>query len=61
MTLTGSVPSEKDKQMLEVRVAEMRGVKKVNNELTVTPDADPANRELSRGHNLEESTSDLQD
>jgi hypothetical protein len=35
VTLKGTVPSEKDKQMIEIHAAEMSGVKRVNNELTV--------------------------
>ena len=61
VTLTGTVPSEKDKQMIEMRAAEMPGVRVVKNELTVTPEADAGIRNLERGRNLEDRTSDLQD
>lgn len=61
VTLTGTVPSEKDKQMIEMRAAEMPGVGVVKNEITVTPEADAGIRNLERGGNLEDRTSDLQD
>lgn len=61
VTLTGTVPSEKDKQMIEMRAAEMPGVRMVKNELTVTPEADAGLRNLERGRNLEDRTSNLQD
>ena len=48
VTLKGTVPSEKDKQIIEIRAAEMPGVNRVNNELTVTPEADAATRDLIR-------------
>jgi hypothetical protein len=60
VTLTGSVPSEADKDMIEIRVAEISGVKSVKNNLSVNPESDPANRNLSRGHDLEDATSSLQ-
>jgi hypothetical protein len=61
VTLTGTVPSERDKQMIEVAAAEMQGVKRVNNQLSVTPQADGATRDLRLGHDLEDQTSELQD
>jgi osmotically-inducible protein OsmY len=59
ITLKGTVPSEKDKRMVEIRAAEMPGVTRVKNELRVTPEADAATRDLLRGHNLEDRTSGL--
>jgi osmotically-inducible protein OsmY len=44
VTLRGSVPSEKDRRMVEVRAAEISGVKHVVNELVVNPAASPAKR-----------------
>jgi hypothetical protein len=61
VTLTGSVPTERDSQMIEIRTAAMPGVKSVKNELSVAPEADPGLRNLGRGHDLEDRTSDLQD
>jgi hypothetical protein len=61
ITLTGTVPSEKHKDLIEIRAREMSGVREVNNELTVTPEADAAHRDLSRGSDLEDVTNELQD
>jgi hypothetical protein len=61
ITLTGTVPSEKHKDLIEIRAREMSGVRNVNNELTVTPEADAAHRDLSRGSDLEDVTNELQD
>lgn len=61
VTLTGTVPSEKDKQMIEIRTREIAGVKRVNNQLTVTPEADAAHRDATRGSDLEDVTNELQD
>jgi osmotically-inducible protein OsmY len=61
VTLKGTVASERDKQILEIQAAEMPGVRNVKNELTVTPEADAATRDLIRGRDLEDRTSDLQD
>jgi hypothetical protein len=47
--------------MIEIHAAEMSGVRRVNNELTVTPEADAVTRDLIRGHDLEDRTSDPQD
>jgi len=46
VTLKGSVPSQQDKDMIEIRVKEMTGVDRVNNQLSVTPHANPAVRNL---------------
>ncbi len=61
ITLTGTVPSEKHKDLIEVRAREISGVRSVNNELMVTPEADAAARDISRGSDLEDVTSELQD
>lgn len=61
VTLKGSVPSESDRKTIEVRAAEIPGVHRVNNQLIVTPAADPANRDLGSGSNLEERRDRLQD
>jgi osmotically-inducible protein OsmY len=39
VTLKGSVPTDKDKQLIEVRTGEIAGVRQVNNHLTVNSDA----------------------
>ena len=61
ITLTGTVPSEHYKDMVEVHAKEVAGVKSVKNELSVAPEADPAEREIIRGSDLEDRTSELQD
>ncbi len=48
VTLSGAVPTERDKRMIEIRVLEMPGVKQVKNQLTVTPDANAVNRNLGQ-------------
>ena len=40
VTLKGSVPSERARQLLEVQAMEIAGVKKVNNQLVVSPESD---------------------
>ncbi len=59
ITLTGTVPSEKHKDLIEIRAREISGVRQVNNQLTVTPEADAAVRDL-RGSDLEDVTDELQ-
>jgi osmotically-inducible protein OsmY len=61
VTLKGSVPSENDREMIEIRASEISGVKKVDNQIVVTPAADPANRDLGQGSDLEDRTDRLQD
>jgi hypothetical protein len=61
VTLKGSVPSERDRKMIEARAAEISGVKRVHNQITVNPSAEPANRNLGIGHDLEDRTSELQE
>ena len=61
VTLTGSVPSQQDKDIVEIRAREIAGVQRVHNELTVNPDANSDRRDLTRGSDLEEVTDDLQD
>jgi len=56
VSLQGSVPTEKDKKLVEIRANEMSGVKRVDNQLTVSPNANPASRDLGSGRNLEDST-----
>jgi osmotically-inducible protein OsmY len=60
VTLKGSVPSEKEKKLVEIRVREIQDVKKVDNQLTVSSDANPASRDLDNGRNLEDRTDSLQ-
>jgi osmotically-inducible protein OsmY len=60
VTLKGSVPNERDRKMVEVHVAEISGVRRVDNQLTVSPSANPANRDLNSGSNLEDQTDELQ-
>ena len=60
ITLTGTVPSEKHKDLIEIQAREISGVRHVNNQLMVTPEADAAVRDL-RGSDLEDVTNELQD
>jgi osmotically-inducible protein OsmY len=60
ITLKGNVPSEKDKQMLEIRAMQFRGVNRVQNDLTVSPEASPASRDTGNGRDLENRTDSLQ-
>ncbi|MGZ8940397.1 MAG: BON domain-containing protein, partial [Limisphaerales bacterium] len=61
VTLTGTVPSQKDKEMIEIRTREIAGVHRVNNQLIVTPEAEAAHRNVTRGSDLEDVTSEIQD
>ncbi|HTG45387.1 MAG TPA: BON domain-containing protein [Verrucomicrobiae bacterium] len=61
VTLKGTVPSQKDKDMIEIRAREVQGVNKVDNQLSISPQADPAARNLGAGHDLEDATDQLQD
>jgi hypothetical protein len=59
VTLKGTVPSQQDKEIVGIRAAEVAGVKRVENQLNVAPKTDPANRDLSTGHNLDEQPNNL--
>jgi hypothetical protein len=61
LTLTGTVPSEQTKDMVEVRAREVDGVKRVQNNLMVAAEAERFERGISRGSDLEDVTRDLQD
>lgn len=61
VTLKGTVPTQKDKDMIEIRAREVSGVQKVDNQLTVTPQADSALRDLKAGHDLEDTADQLKD
>jgi hypothetical protein len=60
ITLKGSVPSEKDKQMLEIRAMQFRGVNRVKNDLTVYKEEIPASSDTCRGRDLDNLTNSLQ-
>jgi len=60
ITLKGTVPSEKDKQLVEIRAMQFRGVKRVQNDLTVSAQATPASRDTGNGRDLENRTDSLQ-
>jgi len=47
VTLTGAVPSERDKALVEARVREIPGVQRVKNMLTVTPESNADHRVLN--------------
>jgi hypothetical protein len=59
--LEGTVPSQQDKDIIEIRTREMSGVERVDNRLTVTPEANSALPDLRGGHDLEDKTDSLQD
>jgi osmotically-inducible protein OsmY len=59
--LKGTAPSQKAKDMLEVRAREISGVHRVDNQLMVTPDANPSVREFNFGRDLEDSTDQIHD
>jgi osmotically-inducible protein OsmY len=59
--LKGTVPTQKAKDMLEVRAREISGVQRVDNQLTVTPEANPSVREFNFGRDLEDSTDQVHD
>lgn len=61
VTLKGSVPTESDRKLAEIRAAETAGVKRVDNQLSIAPAADPVNREIGTGHDLENRIDLLQD
>lgn len=59
--LRGSVPSEQDKKNIGVRAGEVEGVKSVDNQLTVSSNSLPENRDaISGSHDLEERHEQLQ-
>ncbi len=60
VVLKGTVPSQKAKDVLELRAREIAGVRKVDNQLTVTSEANPSIRDLNIGRNLEDSTDQVQ-
>jgi len=57
--LTGSVPSQRDKDMIEVQAREISGVQRVDNQLKVVSAADPSVRDATVGHDLEDRTDNL--
>jgi osmotically-inducible protein OsmY len=61
VVLKGTVPSQKAKDMLEVRAREISGVRKVDNQLMVTPEANPSVRDFNIGRDLEDSTDQIHD
>jgi hypothetical protein len=61
VTLQGKVSSTQNKDLLEIRAREIRGVKRVENELVVTPDEEVAHPSVNRGKDLEDTTDRLQD
>jgi len=61
VVLKGAVPSQKAKDMLEVRAREISGVHRVDNQLMVTPEANPSVRDFNIGRDLEDSTDQIHD
>jgi len=59
ITLKGTVPSQKAKDSLEIRAREIAGVHHVDNQLTVSPQAQSPIRDLNSGRDLEDTTSQL--
>jgi len=60
VTLKGTVSSQKAKDLLEIRAREVSGVKSVDNQLTISREANSSVRNLS-GRNLEDVTDQLLD
>lgn len=58
VTLKGDVASEKNKQTLAKRVSQLDGVKSVNNQLTVNPNAKPARADLVKPDGYAPGTKD---
>jgi len=58
VTLTGTVSSEAYKDLIGIRAREIAGVERVNNQITVTPEADSGG--VIRGSDLEDVTNELQ-
>jgi len=61
VVLKGTVPSQRSKDMLEVRAREISGVRKVDNQLMVTPEANPSVRDSHIGRDLEDSSRQIRD
>jgi hypothetical protein len=55
ITLKGSVPSQQDKDIVGIRAAQVDGVTRVDNQLTVSPRSDSNIRDLGKGHDLEDN------
>lgn len=58
VTLKGDVVSEKSKQTLAKRVSQLDGVKSVNNQLSVNPNAKPARADLLKPDGYSAGTKD---
>jgi len=61
LVLKGTVPSQKAKEMLELRAREISGVRKVENQLSVNSEANPSVRDLNLGRDLEDSADQIHD
>ena len=59
IVLKGTVPTQKAKDVMEIRVREIAGVHRVENRLTVSPPSESRMRDVNQGHNLDEVTSQL--
>lgn len=59
VVLRGTVPDEKAKDVLDIRVREIAGVRRVDNQLTVQPAANSPTQDLGVGRNLEDTTDQL--
>ena len=59
VTLKGTVPTERDKKILEIRARELPGVEEVKNELKVSPEGPSI--EPATTHDLEEIHNTIQD
>jgi len=61
ITLKGSVPTEQEKKVIGIRVAEIEGVSSVDNQLSVSSYSVPEHRNLFNGsHELEEHHNEIQ-
>jgi len=59
ITLSGMVPDQKAKDVIEIRAREIAGVHKVHNNLKVEPKSDARFHDVNLGRDLEDSTDQL--
>jgi osmotically-inducible protein OsmY len=59
IVLKGTVPSQQDKDIIGIRAREVRGVNRVDNQLRVNAQSNPDNRDLSKGHDLQENLNEV--
>jgi osmotically-inducible protein OsmY len=60
VTLKGSVPTQKDKDIIAIRAQEVKGVTRIDNQLKINPESNPDTRDLTKGHDLDENVQQTQ-